>query len=384
MNTDMNKYELDRSTKLLLAMFAAMLIVSKAVVQLAAAPGEANATPVEIVLVEPATVTSTTISLWKSEGFKAVALVLDERMAEAGYRESARRIAEGGLDLYCWIEVARNPRLAMAHPRWMAALGSHADWQKNFPKSPEPGAAEVAKAFPWVPIGYQETFDAHLARIEQLLRRAPPGWRGLLLNDLQAGPSSCGCGNLQCRWAIDYFVQSTATKLNGNDVAARFVAEVRKRAGDQAVIPVWTTECAEVDLPADKHQGRPGTGLCGTVGCATGACPDVFTRQWSALTSAYAGPIGVLALHTALQRTQNEFGGGPGWVTNAISYLDKTISVNGGNAILPQRLWVVVEGFRPDEERLARAVAAKAGVGAVIVARAKIDQSYEPRMVSTK
>jgi hypothetical protein len=62
-----------------------------------------------------------------------------------------------------WIEVARNPKLATAHPRWMAALGSHEDWQKNFPKFPEPGVAEVAKAFPWVPISYREAFDAHWA-----------------------------------------------------------------------------------------------------------------------------------------------------------------------------------------------------------------------------
>ena len=98
-------------------------------------------------------------------------------------------------------------------------------------------------------------------------------------------------------------------------MAARFVAEVRKRAGDKAVVPVWTTECAAVDLPPDKNQGRPGTGLCGTVGCATGACGDRFTSQWSALVSGLNGPVGLLALHTALQRTQSEFGGGPGWVT---------------------------------------------------------------------
>jgi hypothetical protein len=266
----------------------------------------------------------------------------------------------------------------------MAALGSHEDWQKNFPKFPEPGIDEVAKAFPWVPIGYQEAFDAHLTRIEQLLKRAPPGWRGLLLNDLQAGPSSCGCGNLQCRWAIDYFVRSTATKLEGDNVAARFVAEVHKRTGDKAVVPVWTTECAEVDLPADKHQGRPGTGLCGTVGCATGACPDVFTRQWSALRSGHAGPIGLLALHTPLRRTQKEFGGGPGWVTNAVGYLDQTLAGNGVKAMSTDQLWVVVEGSQTADEALARELAAKAGVGAVIVARAKIDQSYEPRMIPTK
>lgn len=340
--------------------------------------------PLQIVLVEPETVTPTAVSQWKQEAFKAVAVVLDERTSEGAYRTMARRISEGGLDLYYWIEVARNPKLAVDHPRWMAALGSHEDWQRNFPKFPEPGVGEVAKAFPWVPIGYQEAFEAHLARIDQLLKRAPPGWRGLLLNDLQAGPSSCGCGNLLCRWAIDYFVPSTATKLNGNAVAARFVAEVRKRAGDKVVVPVWTTECSEVDLPADKHQGRPGTGFCGTVGCTMGACPEVFTVQWSALASGDNGPMGLLALHNSLQRTQTEFGGGPGWVTNAIAYLDQTLPRFGGKTISHDRLWVVVDGSQTANQSMAWELAAKAGVGAVIAARAKIDQSYQPKMISTK
>jgi hypothetical protein len=370
--------------KRLVVTLAPLLIAPMAAAQLPVAPSRAKVTPVEIVLVEAETVTPAAVSQWKQEQFKAVAVVLDERTGEGRYRELARHISDGGLDLYCWAEVARNPKLAAAHPRWMAALGSHEDWQKNFKNFPEPGAGEVAKAFPWVPIGYREAFDAHLARIEQLLKRAPPGWRGLLLNDLQAGPSSCGCGNLQCRWAIDYNVRPTATKLEGDDVAARFVAEVRKRAGDKTVIPVWTTECDEVDLPADKHQGKPGTGLCGTVGCATGACPEVFTRQWSALASGHDGPIGLLAVHTALHRTQKEFGGGPGWVTNAIAYVDKTLPANGGKAISADRLWVVVEDARNAEGVTAREVATKAGAGAVIVARAKIEQSYEPRIISTK
>ena len=380
----MNQYKLALVAAQRVALFAALLVARIGTQQLAAAPSATNAAPVEIVLVEAEAVTAAAVPQWKKEGFKAVAVVLDERTGESAYRELSRRVSEGGLDLYFWIEVARNPTMATAHPRWMAALGSHEDWQKNFPKFPEPGVGEVAKTFPWVPISYREAFDAHLARIEQLLKRAPPGWRGLLLNDLQAGPSSCGCGNLLCRWAVDYHVRSTATKLAGDSVAVRFVAEIRRRVGDKSVIPVWTTECEKVDLPESKNQGRPGTGLCGTVGCATGACPEEFTRQWSALASGHDGPIGLLALHTALQRTQQEFGGGPGWATNAIAYLDQTIPAYSGTAASRDRLWLVVESSRTGEETTARQVAARAGVGAVIVARAKIDQSYEPRMISTK
>ena len=244
---------------------------------------------------------------------------------------------------------------------------------KRFPNIPEPKVDEVAKAYPWVPIGYREAFDAHLQRVEGLLKRVPDGAKGLFLNDLQAGPSSCGCGNVLCRWAIDYHVRSTATKLEGDFTAAKFVAQVRQRAGKQTVIPVWTTECEEADLPANKRQGKAGTGLCGTVPCATGACPESFANQWSALLSVNEGPIGLLALHTALQRTH----AGADWVTNAITYPNATVPAFKGATITMDRLWVVVE-------ESAREVAAKAGVGAVIVARAKIDQSFEPRMVSTK
>jgi len=210
-----------------------------------------------------------------------------------------------------------------------------------------------------------------------LLKQLPGGTNGLLLNDLQAGPASCGCGNALCRWAIDYHVRPTATKLEGDFPAGRFVAEVRKRAGKRAVIPVWTTECEMVDLPANKREGKAGTGLCGTVPCATGGCPESFSTQWSALLSMHDGPVGLLALHSGLQRTQSEFGGGPQWVTNAIAYPNQTVPAYKGKKITPDRLWVVVE-------ESAREVAARAGVGAVIVARAKIDQSYEPRIVSAK
>ena len=361
---------------------AALLVTPVVAADPPAASSQAG--PIQIVLVEAEAVTPATVAQWRQESFQAVAVVLNEETGDARYRELARHISGGGLDLYCWIEVARNPKIATAHPRWMAALGSHGDWLRNFKNFPEPGVGEVAKAFPWVPISYREAFDAHLARIEQLLKRAPPGWRGLLLNDLQAGPSSCGCGNLQCRWAVDYNVPPTATKLEGDDVAARFVTEVRKRAGDKTVLPVGTTECEEVDLPAEKHQGQPGTGLCGTVGCATGACPQVFTRQWSALVLGHDGPLGLLALHTALQRTQKGFGGGPGWATNAMAYIGKTLSANGGKAVASGRLWVVVEDTPNAKEITAREVATKAGVAAVIVARAKIEQSYEPRMISVK
>ena len=86
----------------------------------------------------------------------------------------------------------------------------------------------------------------------------------MFLNDLQAGPSSCGCGNDQCRWALDYGSPPTAAKTPGDDFAARIVAELSRGFPGKAVVPVWVTECEPSDLPGAKG----GTGLCGGVGCA--------------------------------------------------------------------------------------------------------------------
>ena len=112
----------------------------------------------------------------------------------------------------------------------MAATGGHHDdWRRRFPNAPTAKAGEVIKAWPWVPIGYAPAFDAHRERLKTLLGDLPGTWAGVFLNDLQAGPSSCGCGNDQCRWALDYGTPPTAARTPGDDAAARLVAELIAR-----------------------------------------------------------------------------------------------------------------------------------------------------------
>ena len=346
--------------------------------------GSPNKTPAEIVLVEPANLTARQVAAWKKEGFVGVAVLLDERFDRPTYAHVAQLVSDASLVLYFWIEVGRNPALAEAHPRWMASLGMHDDWQKKFPNFVLPKEGEVAKAFPWVPIWYQEAYDAHLKRIEQLLKRVPPGYRGLLLNDLQGGPSSCGCGNLQCRWATDYHVPATGARIDGPEAPARFVAAVRERAVGKLVVPVWTTECEDEDLPGSKRPDGKSTGLCGTVGCAVGTCPKDFTKQWSALLSGHEGPIGLLGLHREFDRERPEYGDGPGWLNHAVAYLDQVPPQNGGKAMGHDRLWLVVQGYDTKHEPAARRLAATLGASTVIVARTKLDQSFEPRLVQVK
>jgi hypothetical protein len=344
------------------------------------------ARPLSAVIVQPETISTAQTQAWRRDGYQAAAVVLDERHEADLYRRAAQLLAEAGLDLYYWIEVARHAGLSDAHPEWMASLGLHTDWHERFPQVRLPKSNEVAKAYPWAPIGYRQAYDAHQARVAELLKRAAGDYRGLLLNDLQGGPASCGCGNLQCRWAIDYGVASTADKLAGDDVAARFVADVRKLAPGKPVVPVWLTECEDRDLPAERRPNAKSTGYCGSVGCSQATCPVVFTKQWSALLDDHNGPIGLLALHKELGREGVEYGGPAAWVTQAVGYVDDVPPRHGGKTPPRDRLWLVIQGYDLPIESVAaaRKAAVDTGAGAVFVAQTRIDQSYQPRIVAAK
>jgi hypothetical protein len=341
-----------------------------------------DAKPYQGLIIDPDWVAPATVDGWKKEGFGAIVLILDERYEAVVYQKAARAITAKGLDLYYWIEVGRNPTFAKYHPEWMAALGSHHDWRKRFPDVRQLQDGEVAKAWPWTPIAYREAFDAHVARIKNLFGRIPADYRGVLLNDLQGGPSSCGCGNLQCRWAIDYGVPVTTEKIAGHDVAAKFLAEISQIAAGKNVIPVWTTECEHEDMALEKQPNHAWTtGYCGNVDCHE-YCRDRFAEQWSTLQAIRLGPIAILSLHKEFQRNRIEYGPPTSWVKHPVSFLDQKEL----KSVPHQNLWLVVQGFdvMPNEEQAARAAASETGVGAVLVARTRIDQSYEPRVMKSK
>src|SRR5262249_30490026 len=94
--------------------------------------------------------------------------------------------------------------------------------------------------------------------------------------------------------------------------------------------------------------------------------------------------IGVLSLHHEFNRARKEYGDGPAWIPRCVDYLDRVVPANRGTAFPHQKLWLVVQGSTPAEEAAARRAAAQTGAGTVIVARAHIEQSYEPRVISGK
>jgi len=70
-----------------------------------------------------------------------------------------------------------------------------------------------------------------------------------------------------------------------------------------------------------------------------------------------------------------------GWINQGMKYLERTAKPFSQN-----RLWLVVQGYdvSSEEEAAVRRVASQLQPGAVLVARTRIDQSYEPRIIKVK
>ena len=296
--------------------------------------------PMRGVLVRPERVTPEFLAAWKAKGVTAVVVPLDE-VTKRRWEAMARAVEQAGMTLWPWVEVARNPAMADAHPEWMAAPGGHHDdWRRRFPKAPKAKPGEVIKAWPWVPIGYAPAFDAHRERLRALLGDLPGTWSGVFLNDLQAGPSSCGCGNDQCRWALDYGTPATAAKTSGDDAAARVVAELLARHPGKVIIPVWVTECETVDLPDAKD----GTGLCGGVRCAKGDCWPRYVRNWNPLLKATDGPIALALWPETFRRDPAR------WIETDLALFQKP--PRDGTPLAPEKTIAIVQAW--DQARSSR------------------------------
>lgn len=308
---------------------------------------------------------------YAKEGYNAVALLLEDSVEESDHARAANAVLDAGLQLFYWIEVARNPALAQARPELMASIQTHEEWRRHFPKFPPASEGSVVKTFPWVPALYDESFDEHLDRIEALVENLPRA-KGIFLNDLQGAPSACGCGNSFCRWTTDYGPKVTAKRL-GPEAAALFVAAVQKISPGSEIVPVWTTECAEQDGGKDA--------ACAGVGCFNGACWKEYARQIGPV-AAQTPRIGVLLPLRDFPSKESKSESPGAWQEQAVKSFWTTLPAKGGPTISAERLVAVVQGWEADEKQVAAQLARskKLGVSANVVAFTKIDQSWEPRL----
>ena len=332
------------------------------------------AEPLRAVMLLSSDVTTAELAALKADDSNAVVLRLtglsdDDRQREVA---AAKRILNADLKLYYWIEIARCPELADAHPEWMASLQGHSEWRRLFDAPPEPDKnSEVVKNYPWVPILYEEAFAAHLQRVRRLLEDKPTA-TGIFLNDLQGGPSACGCGHHLCRWTADYGPIKTA-RPTGDDAAARFVKAVSKIAPDSQCVPVWATEC-------EQHDGADD-GLCAGVGCFKGICWKAWSKQLGPLEK-QSQQIAVLAPFRAFDRDLPLYGKPAGWITFALKSFQTFPVANNARPVPASRLIAVLQGWdvSPPEIDAQIQRAAEAGTSNYVVVRSKIDQSWQPRL----
>jgi hypothetical protein len=324
-------------------------------------------------LVTPAQASSAKLKSLAKDGFNAAVLYLDDGASEEENEAPAERIITSKLDLYYWIEIARSPALASAHPEWMASIQTHQEWRRHFPNFPKPSTNQVVKNFPWVPALYEETFPVHLQRVEALIEDLPAP-AGIFLNDLQGAPSACGCGNHFCRWTTDYGPLKTAKRLPA-DAAAKFLVAVGKLAPRAKIIPIWTTECAEHDKQA----------ACGGVGCFTGQCWREYNGQLTPLAK-QSDWIGVLLPFRDFPAAESNTGPDAEWQIGALKSFMEILPQRGGEAIPQGRVISVRQGWdtTPQQQQTQIQRSEAAGVAGWIVALTKIDQGWEPRMMTLK
>lgn len=336
------------------------------------APIAATSQALRAVLISPSQASSIDFLRWSKKGVNSVVLMLSDDESKVSQERAIRRIHSTGMDLYYWIEIARNPALADAYPEWMASLQGHSEWRRHFPGFPTPSADEVVKNYPWVPILYREAFGAHLKRLSKLLQQLPAA-KGIFLNDLQAAPSACGCGNSLCRWTPDYGPIRTATRLPA-DAAFRFAEAVARQVSPAEIIPVWTTECEEGDGTKD--------GPCAGVGCFAGLCWKEYTAQLMPVTQRF-DRLGVLLPFRAIGRDLPRYGPTAGWVSDALRSFQKMPPKHQGSTVAVNRLIPVLQGWDVTLEEQQAQVARSQQMGAMgyVLALSQIDQSWEPRII---
>ncbi|MCA9213872.1 MAG: hypothetical protein KDB27_12460 [Planctomycetales bacterium] len=308
------------------------------------------------------------------EGFNSVVLLVEGNAEEqvSARQGAAKRINSSSLGLCYWIEVARCPELADAHPAWMASLQTHDEWRRLYPDAPKPTADQVMKTYPWVPILSREPFTAQLNRIEKLLAEMPPP-AAVYLNDLQGAPSACGCGNTLCRWTSDYGKRRTTVPL-GDDAATLFVEAVKKVVPNSEVIPVWTTEC-------EKHDGATD-GQCAGVGCYDGICWKAYVKQLAPLAQANKH-IGALAPYRAFKRDLPIYGEPCGWIRFVVESFAEMPKRHGADGIDASRLTLVLQGWDVGADDVAKqiSVATESGVSGYVVAFTEIQQDWKPKLI---
>jgi hypothetical protein len=309
------------------------------------------------------------LKAWKEEGWQHIAIALDEDVDVEKVTKAQQLIEAAELQMDYFIEIARCPKLADAHPEWMASLQGNDAWRRLHADFPQPDQEAVVKTYPWVHLFYAESFGAQFERVQELLDKLPRPHR-VWLNDIQGGPSASGCGNTLSRWTADNGSLTTGHPLNEH-APADFVGRLGLLYRDIQFIPIWTTECE-----AEDQQDA-----CGGVCCFEASGWDSWTRQVKVVADR-TPVIGVSCLYKAHRRDLPRYGETAGWVKRAIGFFQSMPSSRGGDPIEPSRLVAVLQGWDVNDAEIEAQIsqAHAAQVRGILLINAPVDQSWTPKM----
>ncbi len=163
---------------------------------------------------------------------------------------AAGRVRGAGLKLAYWLEVARQPALAVARPQYV-----------------------LPRATSWIALTSVEGGRLHAAWIEALLREPLPQASTWFLAALQEGPGACGCEEPACQSAPFDGTRADGLRPATPNAAALLVEQVRSTLAEKQtsgrsahaaavanttspiVVPVWLPGCESGhDAPLVKHR----------------------------------------------------------------------------------------------------------------------------------
>lgn len=242
-------------------------------------------------------------------GCAAIAWTLGEDAASESAARAATRAA--GLAAHGWLQVARDPEAACAHPEWMHAPQHH-EWLRHFPDFRHGHPALVA---PYIGLNTRAAAEHALARAARIIDGAP--WADLVwLGDIQGPPMGCGCGNPCCRsWDNAPGPKLAPTAYDNPELLfpREFFAALASALPGRVLVPVLCPECERfLDLEGvGDPDGPDGTDLCQGVPCVP--CTQQF---WPDLLRAFRGAVptvGLLLLNDALGKDHPVFGPPRAW-----------------------------------------------------------------------
>jgi hypothetical protein len=314
-----------------------------------------------------ADVTAETVNAWQASGWNGVVLFVDGATELDQVTDAVKLLSRAGFSVEYFVEVARCVEMAELHPEWMGSIQGHDEWRRLYPDLRPLGVGEVVKVWPWVPVLYRETFDAHIARLSGLLKALPVAKR-VWLHDLQGSPSACGCGHPLCRWTTDYGEVRTATMLDEN-AAAEFLKEIGSRFPETHFVPVWVTECEA----ADEHEA------CGGVGCFEGLCWKKWAEQLEHVAS-QSPVMGASCLYKVHDRDLARYGEEAAWVAAAIGLFEAIPGEFDGAGVESARIVAALQGWDVTESEIEAQVSAArdAGVRGTLLVTTPVEQSWKP------